>query len=169
MIVSRIRMPLFTYALVVAPALLGLLYAAEAVMGPPGAMPLASEAPVLAKRESARADAVQVLTVSEPVAVPASALAWNETIRSPEPQRQAAVQTEEPAPVAAAEPAALAPPVAAAQPATTDGRAVADGRAAGEPRKKVAAVKKKKPVRVARERHDVYAYEPRQRSFFNIW
>jgi hypothetical protein len=162
MVASRIRMPLFAYAAVVAPALLGLLYAAEAMMGPPGAMPLSSEAPVLAKRESARTDGVQVLTVREPVVVPATALAWNETIRTPEPERQAAVKTEQ------AEPAA---PTTTPTAAATDGRSGSDTRPAEEPRKKAAAVKKKKPARVARERvrHDGYAYEPRQPSFFNIW
>ncbi len=146
MVVSRIRMPLFAYCAVVAPALLGLLFAAEALLGPPGPMALSSDGPVLVKRQSAETDSVKILTVRDSLEVPDSALA----AAGEQPRRSAAVALRP-----ASQPAVPARPAASA----------------GESRKRVAAETKRSAPRIAREgdRRDLYAFEPRQRSFFSVW
>jgi hypothetical protein len=73
---ARVTVPLLGYFVVVTPALLGLLFAAEAAIGPLEPIKLSTPAPeVLIKRHQRKADSIQILTVREQVPVPASELA----------------------------------------------------------------------------------------------
>ena len=79
---DRIRVPLLGYFAIVAPVLLGCLFAADAFMEPGAPMKFAAAAPVLAlatKRPPA-AGSVQILTVREAVPVRQSALTAVENI-----------------------------------------------------------------------------------------
>jgi hypothetical protein len=72
---ARVTVPLLGYFVVVTPALLGLLFAAEAAIGPLEPMRISTPAPAaLIKQPSRKADSIQVLTVREQVPVPASEL-----------------------------------------------------------------------------------------------
>jgi hypothetical protein len=70
----RIRVPLLRYFVLVTPALLGFLYVAEAVMGPPPPMQLATNGPTLLKKHVAVTSGVQILSAPEAIAVPTSQL-----------------------------------------------------------------------------------------------
>jgi hypothetical protein len=72
---ARVKVPVFAYFAVVTPALLGLLFAADAAIGPREPMKLAAAAPAALARVQPKTDAIQILTVREQVPVPAAVLA----------------------------------------------------------------------------------------------